>query len=297
MNVSIESRPVHSAKTERKKLENMSTAANDPASSNKDDSMAVRWEDVKKARNRINSQRTRERERAQMESLEAERERLWLSNDAIRFQNGHFRQAIHQVRELQRVRASSALGSGGLGGRQISAPTPSAAELHPSASALHQLQGHELGRLAVGLPLAPTPSTGSSGLVSDSLLAQHQAALDAQALLHRQRAGLGGLGSFHTMSHPRAISGQPTYLNHALTNFSSAGSLASRALPLDLIELRAHQPRLHGLSADMPLNIPRAVQAPASMNDSGNSRTRSSPDDSKQDPANRRSKKRQKFES
>merc|ERR1712166_848873 len=63
------------------------------------------WEEVKKARNRINSQRTRERERAQIKSLEAERARLWLSNDAIKFQNQHYREAIGrilEVREMQR---------------------------------------------------------------------------------------------------------------------------------------------------------------------------------------------------
>ena len=70
---------------------------------------AFEWEEVKKARNRIISQRIRERERSQIANLEAERARLWLSNDAIQFQNRHFREVIAkilQVRETKRNRAA-----------------------------------------------------------------------------------------------------------------------------------------------------------------------------------------------
>ena len=57
----------------------------------------VEWEEVKKARNRINSQRTRERERDQIKALESDRSRLWLSNDALQFQNQHYRDIIAQI--------------------------------------------------------------------------------------------------------------------------------------------------------------------------------------------------------
>ena len=60
-----------------------------------------RWDELKRARNRINSQRTRERERQQIETLEAEKSRLWLSNDAIKYQNQHLREAIFKIREIQ----------------------------------------------------------------------------------------------------------------------------------------------------------------------------------------------------
>ncbi|VEU38756.1 unnamed protein product [Pseudo-nitzschia multistriata] len=77
-------------------------------------SKSLEWEEVKKARNRINSQRTRERERSQIKNLEAERARLWLSNDAIKFQNRHFREIIGQIvkiNEMKRLRASGSASS------------------------------------------------------------------------------------------------------------------------------------------------------------------------------------------
>ena len=74
----------------------------DPGPNTKpDESSESQWDELKRARNRINSQRTRERERLQIETLETEKSRLWLSNDAIKYQNRHLRQAIAQIRELQ----------------------------------------------------------------------------------------------------------------------------------------------------------------------------------------------------
>jgi hypothetical protein len=60
----------------------------------------VQWDELKRARNRINSQKTREHERVQIDTLEAEKARLWLSNDAIKYQNSHMREAVAQIREV-----------------------------------------------------------------------------------------------------------------------------------------------------------------------------------------------------
>merc|ERR1740117_34649 len=85
------------------------------------------WEEVKKARNRINSQRIRERERAQIANLEAERARLWLSNDAIRFQNRHFREIMAQIMEIRDLKRSRVMANGGMGIGGASAPGTSSA--------------------------------------------------------------------------------------------------------------------------------------------------------------------------
>lgn len=61
----------------------------------------AQWDEVKRARNRVNSRRTREREKEQLDRLESERARLWLSNDALRYQNSHLNEAIKRVREHQ----------------------------------------------------------------------------------------------------------------------------------------------------------------------------------------------------
>lgn len=113
--------------TEIKGIDTNSDAGNGFGKSSAESSNPVEWEEVKKARNRINSQRTRERERVQIKSLEAERARLWLSNDAIKFQNRHFRELVAQIQEvrnLKRFRAgggtapssSTLFGAGALGG-------------------------------------------------------------------------------------------------------------------------------------------------------------------------------------
>lgn len=75
------------------------SASKETTASSKD--TGGQWDEIKKARNRINSQRTRERERLQIEALESEKARLWLSNDAIKYQNKIFREAIMHLRELQ----------------------------------------------------------------------------------------------------------------------------------------------------------------------------------------------------
>mmetsp|Transcript_41554 Transcript_41554/g.45102 ORF Transcript_41554/g.45102 Transcript_41554/m.45102 type:complete len:175 (-) Transcript_41554:85-609(-) len=63
-----------------------------------------RWEEAKKTRNRLNSQRTRNNEQAYIKSLEAERCSLWLSNDALKFQNQHYRDMIARIVHEAEVR-------------------------------------------------------------------------------------------------------------------------------------------------------------------------------------------------
>lgn len=174
------------------------------------DAKAFEWEEVKKARNRINSQRIRERERAQIANLEAERARLWLSNDAIQFQNRHFREVIAkilQVREHKRNRAAMAKGLRGAG-----APGPSAALL--GGAGMIGMRQDMMGGLAGGLDTtglfqnprlaaATATSKGLSGLSDADLLARHQAtSLEVQNMMRQQEAidrfgatgGMGGLG-------------------------------------------------------------------------------------------------------
>jgi hypothetical protein len=57
------------------------------------------WDDLQRARNRLNSKRTRDRERSQIESLEAQKERIWVSNDAIKYQNAQMREAIRAIHQ------------------------------------------------------------------------------------------------------------------------------------------------------------------------------------------------------
>ena len=68
--------------------------------STSNDTASLQWEELQRARNRLNSKRTRERERSQIDHLESEKARLWVSNDAIKFQNAQYREAIARVREV-----------------------------------------------------------------------------------------------------------------------------------------------------------------------------------------------------
>ncbi len=174
---------------------------------------AFEWEEVKKARNRINSQRIRERERSQIANLEAERARLWLSNDAIQFQNRHFREVIAkilQVRETKRNRAA-------MTGKMMGAPGPSSALAASlgglgAGSSMLGMRQDMMGGLAGGLDtsglfknarLTGAASKSLSGLSDADLLARHQAtSLEVQNMMRQQEAmdrfgaagGMGGLG-------------------------------------------------------------------------------------------------------
>ena len=56
------------------------------------------WQEIKRHRNRVNSQKTRNREREQMDQLQNQKTCLYLANTALQFQNQHMREAIQQVR-------------------------------------------------------------------------------------------------------------------------------------------------------------------------------------------------------
>ena len=191
------------------------------ASSKSDKSGAFEWEEVKKARNRINSQRIRERERTQIANLEAERARLWLSNDAIKFQNRHFREIVAQILEVREMKRNRAAG---MGMRGPGAPGPSAA-LAASLGGLGGGPGMQMslgmrhnadmmGGLGGGLDasglfqnprLTAASSKGLSGLSDADLLARHQAtSMEVQNMMRQKEAmerfgsaggvGMGGLG-------------------------------------------------------------------------------------------------------
>ena len=181
----------------------------------KAESSAFEWEEVKKARNRINSQRIRERERAQIANLEAERARLWLSNDAIRFQNQHFREVISKVLEIREMKRNRAVfANGGMGMLGAGAPAPSAALLGGLGGASGM---HMMGLDAAGLLQNPrlNGAAGKSlgGLSDADLLARHQAtSMDVQSMMRKQEAmagvGMGGLGLNNGMNM-NAVAGAP----------------------------------------------------------------------------------------
>jgi hypothetical protein len=204
------------SKNEDGEKEKDKAAAASSASSAKDKSSTVNpyeWEEVKKARNRINSQRIRERERQQIANLEADRARLWLSNDAIRFQNQHFREIIAQileVRELKRSRTVAAGGGIGLGGADASTALLGAAmgggasmqmqAMRANAEMMGGLGGGLVGGLdAAGLlnpnaRLSAATVKSLSGLSDADLMARHQATtLEMQSMMRQQEA-IGGMG-------------------------------------------------------------------------------------------------------
>jgi len=162
----------------------------------------VEWEEVKKARNRINSQRTRERERAQIKSLEVERARLWLSNDAIKFQNRHFRELIAQIieiRDLKRMRAGGSSNSSAtlFGAGALGAGMP----VSIRQDVMGGLGGGLDGELFQSTRLSAA-AKNLSGLSDADLLARRQAnALEMQNMMRHQEAmdrfgaggGMGGL--------------------------------------------------------------------------------------------------------
>lgn len=131
------------------------------------------WDEVKKVRNRINSQRTRERERNQIKSLEAERSRLILSNDAIKFQNQRMREVIAQIteiRELKRIRMAA-------NGGQPNVPSVifgNSGGLGPGASLgmLGGIAGGMDGDLLFQSSRLPTSGRNFSGISNTDLLAR-----------------------------------------------------------------------------------------------------------------------------
>jgi hypothetical protein len=268
------------------------------------DDAHLQWEDVKKARNRINSQRTREREKFQLESLESEKTRLTLSNDALIFQNNHFRESIRQIAQVQKLRRARAtagqensssnevanppqnplsslpivsvdLATGAVGSRGITAAgIDQEAYLAPVRDPL-RYSGLERG-------LGSFPSSiqipGSSSSLDD-LRVRHQAVLEAEAaMLHRQRvAEIGSL---------RAAVPPITRSSSLMVNLPT-GMLP----PLDIMEIRARQLRMQELeravgrgvpSTDVMLRYPHRIQAPDAIMFNPHS-LRGMHEDSKQD--------------
>ncbi len=220
--------------TESQQVPDPETAASDPKMTpaapsadttatkklTKDEASAFEWEEVKKARNRINSQRIRERERAQIANLEAERARLWLSNDAIRFQNQHFRQVIAKILEIQEMKRNRvAIANGGMGMLGAGAPGPAAllGGLGGASGGMHMMAGRAGGLDAAGLfqnpRLAGAAGKGLRDLSDADLLARHQATtMEVQNIMRKQEAmagvGMGGLGLNNGMNM-NAVAGSP----------------------------------------------------------------------------------------
>ena len=55
--------------------------------------------EMRRRRSRLSSKRTREKERSLMDALESERVRLYLSNTALRYHNGHLFDAIQAIKK------------------------------------------------------------------------------------------------------------------------------------------------------------------------------------------------------
>jgi hypothetical protein len=261
----------------RKKGEAAATSSTDPAN----DDAPLQWEDVKKARNRINSQRTREREKIQLESLEVEKTRLAISNDALIYQNRHFRESIRQIYDVTKLhRTRARITEENRNGKEVNYPQDPLSS-HPNMSVDRAVGAvgargsaaavidQETYALPMTDPLRYSgiergfrrfPSSihvpGSSSL--DDLRVRHQAVLEAEAaLLRRQRvAEIGNL---------QAAGPQLTQSSSLMVNFPTA-----MLPPLDIMEIRARQLRIQELelaagrgvsSANMIIRYPHGIPA------------------------------------
>jgi len=170
-----------------------SASATAATSTGNNDKQGAEWEEVKKARNRINSQRTRERERSSIKSLEAERSRLWLSNDAIKFQNQHYRDTIARILEVRDMNRNGGPGNGvnGVDGDLLtnsSAATTCVAGLDPLGT--HMAHGGLFGSSRLSLQTSAVPNF--DGLSDADLLARHQATTLKMQNMMRQQGAMGG---------------------------------------------------------------------------------------------------------
>ena len=219
---------------------NFASTKSSAAASSSSSANPIEWEEVKKVRNRINSQRTRERERSQIKSFEAERACLWLSNDAIKFQNRHFRETIAQILKVRDLKRSRAATNGAMGGgMESSASSVASSALAASLGAAGGLVGGSpmsmpmqmrhnpgmVGSLGGVDPLGsahgglfqssrlPASVTNFNDLSDADLLARHQATtLEMQNMMRQQGAmerlggggsGMGGLNmSLNGNTHP-----------------------------------------------------------------------------------------------
>lgn len=209
------------------------------------------WDEVKRQRNRINSQRTRVRERLHIETLESDRGRLWLSNDALRFQNAHLREAIRAVIHLQAGRggndlagavvagvndAGVGLGFGGVGGSSIAnalgvggglsslgALPRNAAELRYLSSRLGGAAG------AAGGGYSHAISAAAAAREADILALRHREALELEAAV-RLRAMHPGLAACPSSVFPHHLA-QQHQLHHRQYPLQAHSSVLSRHAP------------------------------------------------------------------
>ncbi|KAG7347958.1 bZIP basic region leucine zipper domain containing protein [Nitzschia inconspicua] len=265
-----------------------------------DEDGLLQWEDVKKARNRINSQRTREREKKQMESWEIEKTRLTLSNDALRFQNSYFRESIQQITEvirLRRSRVTVASDNSSTSGPAIDAAlhATSPPPIHvpslpivdvdlmtgatgkgrilknPSTISVEQNATYHAAAAVVDplrfaemgrYPSAGLPS-GLRGTTFEDLHIRRQAALEMEAVM-LQRHRSGGMGNFQSQISMT----QPSHSDIMRTH--RTGVLP----PLDVMEMRARRFRLQDLemagmgggasASDPMMRLHHGIPAPSS---------------------------------
>lgn len=133
----------------------MSSPKKNEGSSN--DTTSLQWEELQRARNRLNSKRTRERERSQIDHLESEKARLWVSNDAIKFQNAQYREAIARIREVTPSKLNKSDGtSASRPGTRQSVPSAARSILSSASPTNTTQQGLE------SVPRAPPMGVGGS---------------------------------------------------------------------------------------------------------------------------------------
>ncbi|CAJ1959684.1 unnamed protein product [Cylindrotheca closterium] len=77
----------------------LSTADNDWAEAEKSGDDSQSWTAVKKDRNRLNAQRGRQKQQAQLKFLEHEQMRFSSSNAALQYQNSHLKDVIQQIKK------------------------------------------------------------------------------------------------------------------------------------------------------------------------------------------------------
>lgn len=147
------------------------------------------WEEVKKARNRINSQRTRERERHMIQSLESERARLSISNDAIRFQNRTFRAAIAQMSQIMKIKETAEGGGAahfsGKNGFVTTAEIPAISTNGPSLPINNR--NDLMAKQALLQAAALSSSPASSARHTESKFNRDISSLEIQSILLRHR--------------------------------------------------------------------------------------------------------------
>lgn len=240
---------------------------------------AIQWDDVKKARNRINSQRTREREKQQLENWEVEKTRLTLSNDALTFQNNYFREAIQQIAQVRRIRRARATVDGGTAeaGSIVSSipnasPSPIVVSSLPvldvdlmsgvigsnrnsaigySARGSTNIPEQDAAYLAAASRADPMQYSAigryagaglpMSAAVFEDLRVRRQAALEMEAamMLRHRNAGVGGL--HHASATPMIDSSAA-----GLTTMNRSTGMLPTGMD-SIMELRARQRRLQDL--------------------------------------------------